>query len=100
MLQLPNETGTYLQVTTSAQGTIGKAGPSQLLGVLFSSNATANTINIFAQTAASATGDLIVTSLTGAVNTFIRIPVYSALGFAYRVPNDAVNLTLFWNPVA
>ena len=98
MYQPTHETGVALNVTTSAQGTIGNGGPATLLGVLFSSNATANTISIFSQTAASATGAFVVANLTGAVNTFVRVPAYSPLGFAYRVPNDAVNVTLFWNP--
>ena len=98
MQQQPNETGFAVQVTTSALGTIGAGNPSTVLGILFSSNATANTISLWSQTAASVTGSPIVTNLTGAANTFVRVPGYFPLGITYKVPNDAVNVTIFWNP--
>ena len=98
MQQQPNETGFALQVTSSAQGTIGAGNPCALLGILFSSNATANTVNLFTQSAASVTGIAIVSNLTGAANTFVRVPAYFPSGITYKVPNDAVNLTIFWNP--
>lgn len=94
----PNEHGFALQVTSSAQGTIGAANPCALIGILFSSNATANTVNIWAGTAGSVTGISVVSNLTGAVNSFVRVPGYFARGITYQVPNDAVNLTIFWNP--
>ena len=93
----PNETGTPLRVTSSGVSTLGAANPVALLGIAVGSVATSQIVRLWTQTA-TITGVPIMGSLVLAANTFTRIPAYCSKGLTYSVSNDAVDLTIFWNP--
>ncbi len=99
MYQPPNETGTFTQVTVSGLSTMGAGNPVALLGILVGSVATSQAVNLWTQTGAAVlTGLPVFGSMVLAANTFTRVPAYLSKGLTIAVSNDAVNLTLFWNP--
>lgn len=97
-MNLMNNMGIPLRATVSAVSTLGAGNPSQLLGIIVPSILTAHVVNLWTQTAGSITGQLVVSTLVLASNTYTPINAYFNKGITYAVTNEQVNLTLLWNP--
>ncbi len=91
----PNESGVATRITTSAPQVVSP-GNANLLGVIASPTATAPFFNIYFGT--TATNPVVIGTCTLTFNAFTRIPAYCSGGFTVAVPNDHIDLTIFWNP--
>lgn len=90
------EFGTPTRVTTSALGTIGGGKNLSLIGIRVGAVLTSQTVNLYV--GADTTAVNLVGTSTMAANTYHQIPAYCAGGLTFRVTNEDVDLTIFWNP--
>lgn len=96
-----NEIGVPRRVTATGTFTIAAAtNKIGLLGVNCGSVLTAPTMQVY-QGQGVATGATLIGTITCAANAFTRIPAYCSGGAAFVVTGtDAVDLTIYWNPLA
>lgn len=96
---MPNyvrEIGTPTRVSTSAFGTIGAGKSISLVGVGVASVLTSQIVNLYV--GAGGTSVQLLGTCTLAANSFLAVPAYCSGGLSYRVTNEDVDLTIYWNP--
>ena len=90
------EFGTPTRVTTSALSTLGAGKNISLVGIRVASVLTSQIVNLYV--GANTTALNLIGTSTMAANSYFAIPAYCAGGLTYRVTNEDVDLTIFWNP--
>ena len=82
----------------SASGvTVISSGAVSLVGITVASVLTAQSVQIFTQTAGSITGTPVVGTMTLLANSFYPFPISMPNGLTFVVSNEDVDLTLYWN---
>lgn len=96
MANYVREVGTPTRVSTSAFGTLGAGKNISLVGIGVAGVLTAQLVNLWI--GSNQTSVQLMGTMSLAANSFMAIPAICSGGLSYRVTNDDIDLTIYWNP--